>query len=786
MTKNKDPFVEREQEKYDNPVPSREFILDTLEKITTPQSRDQIIKRLKVKGEDQLEGVRRRLIAMVRDGQLIQNKAGDYVIVDDDLLVRGRVIGHPDGFGFLTPEKGDEDVFLHAKQMRQLMHGDRAVVQVVDVDNRGRPEGRVVEILERANQTIVGRFFKESGICFVRPDNKRLNQDIFIAPDYTMNAEAGQIVLCEIAEHPSKHNQAIGHVVEVMGEHLGPGMEVDIAVRAHSLPHKFPQEVVDQASKFTTTVPEKAKEGRIDLRDLPLVTIDGEDAKDFDDAVYAKPTPTGMKLWVAIADVSAYVIPGEPLDDEARNRATSVYFPGTVIPMLPEVLSNGLCSLNPHVDRLCMVCEMLLDQEGKVKRSRFYPAVMNSHARLTYTQVAEWLDEPAKIPEELREGILALKDVYGLLRKRRDRRGAIDFETVETQIQFDKQRKIEAIVPRERNDAHKLIEECMILANVQSAKFLIKNKMPGIFRNHQGPNEERLEKLGQFLGQLGLLMVGGRKPETKHYAQLLKEVQGRPDAHLIQTVMLRSMSQAAYEADNDGHFGLALEMYSHFTSPIRRYPDLLVHRMIKHILDGGKASNFELGKPQMQSLAEHCSMAERRADEATRDAMDSLKCQFMQDKVGEKFTGIISSVTSFGMFVELKGVYIEGLVHITSLKNDYYHYDPVTHAMTGERSGVRFQLGDEIEVQVAQVNLDDKKIDLVLGDDFKAPTRKEGRVRKARSAAAETKTDNPWEKRGKKRKSNDDGKKPRRGKNTSAKKSGKKAGKKPAKKRTKR
>jgi len=719
-TKSKDPFAEREAQRYANPVASREYIMQLLEQSGVPLTREQISKALHLRGDDQLEALRRRLRAMERDGQLIYNRRGGYGLAHKMDLVRGRVVGHPDGFGFLIPEDGGEDLFLPTHEMRAVFHGDRIVARVAGMDRRGRREGAVVEVLQRGNEQVVGRLFVEAGIGFVVPDNKRINQDIVVPADQQYGAKHGQIVSVQLIEQPAKHRQAIGRVVEILGDHMAPGMEIDIAVRAFGLPQQWSALVEAEIEGLTPVVPEQAKQGREDLRELPLVTIDGEDARDFDDAVFCEPHGKGWRLIVAIADVSSYVSPGTALDAEARERGNSVYFPDNVIAMLPEVLSNGLCSLNPEVDRLCMACELLIKPSGRVAEYRFFQGVMRSHARLTYTKVAAMLQDG---DEALRQQYAALvphlEQLYALfsvLHAERNKRGAIDFDTTETRVVFGENRKIERIVPVVRNDAHRLIEECMLAANVAAADFLLKRRMPGLFRVHEGPAAQKLTDLRAFLGELGLQLSGGDEPEAKHYAKLLDSVRGRPDAHLIQTVMLRSLAQAMYSPKNLGHFGLAYDAYAHFTSPIRRYPDLVVHRAIRHAIAGGKGREFMYSEEQLHNLGEHCSMTERRADEATRDAMDWLKCEYMLDKVGEEFDGIVTSVTSFGLFIELNDIYVEGLVHVTALSNDYYHHDPVHHRLVGERTGRVYRLADGVRVKVARVDLDERKIDFALVD----------------------------------------------------------------------
>ncbi len=729
-----DPYFPREKEKYGRAVPSREFIMQYLEERGMPLTAEELGNEWQADDDWEMDSIGRRLKAMERDGQLIRNRRGGYGSVSKMDLIKGRVIGHPEGYGFLVPDEGGEDLYISPRRMRQLLHGDRAVMRVAGIDRRGRREGALVEVLERNTRQAVGRFLQESGIGFVVPDNKRINQDILVPVGSEGGAKSGQIVIVEIIEQPSKYSRPIGRVKEVLGDHMAPGMEVQIAIASHAIPTEWPAALLVEIRHFGAEVPEFARQDRVDLRGLPLVTIDGITARDFDDAVYCERRGKHWCLLVAIADVSWYVRLQTNLDGEAQRRGNSVYFPDQVIPMLPEVLSNGLCSLNPQVDRLCMVCEMTISTDGNIIRSRFLEAVMRSRARLTYDAVAAMLverDERIRAQfAELLPHLEELYELYQVLHDARERRGAIDFETQETVIEYGPERKIERIVPTSRNDAHRLIEECMIVANVAAARFLQRHRMPCLYRVHEGPTSEKLEKLRGFLGELGLGLGGGDKPSAKDYAVLLERVRERPDFHLIQTVMLRSLAQAVYNPDNLGHFGLALEAYAHFTSPIRRYPDLLVHRAIRHVLGGGKAKDFTYSNPDMVSLGEQCSMTERRADEATRDAVEWLKCEFMSDKVGETFDGIVTAVTSFGLFVELREVYVEGLVHVTALHNDYYHFDPVGHRLRGERSGQIYRLGDALRVRVMRVDLDERKIDFELTAPDKPVSTRRGAKRR--------------------------------------------------------
>ncbi|OGT46637.1 MAG: ribonuclease R [Gammaproteobacteria bacterium RIFCSPHIGHO2_12_FULL_41_20] len=729
----KDPYAEREAKKYTNPIPSREFILDFLAERGQPATYHQLLDELGLAdGQDQ-EALRRRLIAMVRDGQLLQNRRGAYGPLGKMELITGRVIGHKDGFGFVTSDNGGDDLFLGPRQMRTVFHGDRVVVRVSSVDTRGRREAVVVEILEHAIQQLVGRFFVESGAAFVEPVNQRIAHDILIPLDAKGGAKHGQMVVVAITTQPSLHTRALGKIIEVLGDHMAPGMEIDVAIRNHSLPCTWEEDVLAEAAKFSPVVEKSAWVGRTDLRHLPFVTIDGEDAKDFDDAVYCESQARGgWVLYVAIADVSHYVKSGTAIDREALNRGNSVYFPGKVIPMLPEVLSNDLCSLNPHVDRLAMVCEVAINAKGQLGRCRFYEAVFESYSRLTYTQVHAMIEKNDAALRtryaELVPHLQRLYDLFDALHQTREKRGAIDFDLPETKIIFSEDRKIEKIVATERFNSHRVIEECMLCANICAARFLIQHKHPTLFRVHEGPSEEKLNDLRRFLSEVGLKLPVAREPKPEDYAKLLKSIQDRPDAHLIQTVLLRSLSQAVYSPENKGHFGLAYEAYAHFTSPIRRYPDLITHRAIKEVLHS-KAYAEDAGAV-LERYGEHCSSTERRADEATREAIDWLKCEFMLDEVGEVFSGVISGVTNFGIFVELAEIFVEGLAHISTLPDDYYQFDPIKHTLRGERSGRRFRLGDVVKVRVARVDLDEREIDFVLAEIPEPNTRRKKKARK--------------------------------------------------------
>lgn len=720
MTKQ-DPYLDREQQKYENPVPSREFILDHIKKRAKPANFSQLCSELDVYDSERQIAFKRRLRAMEREGQLHFNKHKYYVIPDDSGLVKGKVIGHRDGFGFLQVEGEPKDWFIARHQMNTVLHGDVVLAKAGSRGQGGKVEARIVKVLEGERAPIIGRYFVEHGMAVVVPEDPRITQDIIIVPGAEKGARHNQMVQIEITQSPSRHMNAVGKVTEVLGEHLAPGMEIEVALRNHEIPHQWPQEVEEQVAPLGEQVAEQDKQGRVDLRHLPLVTIDGEDARDFDDAVFCERKKSGgWRLWVAIADVSHYVQKGSPLDQEAINRGNSVYFPEQVIPMLPKVLSNGLCSLNPKVDRLCMVAEMTVSAAGKLSGYRFYQALMNSHARLTYTKVHAILEGDEKLREEYAPLVGHLQDLqqmYMALKAARQERGAIEFETLETRFVFNAQRKIESIVPVVRNDAHKLIEECMILANVSAARLLEKHEASALYRVHDEPDSEKLGHFRQFLGELGIENPFGDSPEPAEITAAIDKLADRPELGLIQTMLLRAMKQAVYQPDNIGHFGLALPAYAHFTSPIRRYPDLVVHRAIKAILkaQGQQTSGeYEYNDDEADQLGEQCSMTERRADDATREVADWLKCEYMQDHVGMHFGGVISSVTNFGLFVRLDDLQIDGLVHIANLGDEFFHFDGAKHCLVGEHSRTVYRMGDKISVQVASVSLEERRINLAL------------------------------------------------------------------------
>ena len=746
-----DPHAAREQGRYEHPIPSREVILGLLEAADAPMAFAGIAEELGLSGERDLDALGKRLRAMQRDGQIISGRRGAYGVPKRMDLLRCRVMGHRDGYGFARPLEGEaEDLFLSAREMYQVFDGDEVLASVAGLDRRGRAEGQIVEVLNRAHAKVVGRYMEESGIGFLLPHNTRIRNHILIPPKAKGGARHGQLVSVVLTDYPSATLGAKGEVEEVLGDHLDPGLEIDVAIRAHGIPWEWPDEVLREAGALGEEPAEADKAHRVDLRNVPFVTIDGEDARDFDDAVWCEEAPDGFRLRVAIADVSHYVPVGSALDEEASIRGNSVYFPERVVPMFPEVLSNGLCSLKPEVDRLAMVCDMQIDRSGQLQGYTFYEAVIHSHARLTYTDVGAVIENgwSPDVPAERGEEIERLYRLYQVLRSAREQRGALDFDTQETRILFDEQRKIAAIKPVRRNDAHKLIEECMLIANVATAQFLEALEQPALFRVHEGPSAEKLENLRAFLGELSLDLPGGLKPTPEHYQSLLATVEGRDDSHIIQTMLLRSLSQAVYQPENAGHFGLHYEAYAHFTSPIRRYPDLLVHRAIRSAIRGrGKNAHINRVKgavvlkreriypydtAAMVALGEQCSMTERRADDATREVDAWLKCEFLKDRIGEEFEGVIAAVTNFGVFVELSDLYIEGLMHVSALPGDYYHFDQAKQRLIGERTRQIFQLGGAVTVRVARVDLDDRKIDLELAGVAPSKRGKSGKSGKRR------------------------------------------------------
>lgn len=708
-------------QKFNTIIPEREEILTTLKKLKKPATFELLVEELTLSAHEQQEAFHRRLRAMERDGQIIFTRKKCYTLPEKLDLIKGTVIAHRDGYGFLYIGGGKPDLFIPYDQMQKVIHGDEVLVQQLHSDKKERTGIRIVRILKEAKSTIIGRYFIEEGIGFVIPDDNHISFDILVPQEKNMNAESGSIVVVELLQRPHRRIKALGQITEILGKNMMTDIAIDIAIRTHDLSAQFPIEVNQQITTYSDRVSEQEKQGRIDLTNLPLVTIDGEDARDFDDAVHAIRTKNGWKLFVAIADVSHYVRIQTPIDKEAYQRGTSVYFPTKVIPMLPEFLSNGLCSLNPNVDRLCMVCEMDISTTGALQHYQFYEAIMKSHARLTYTEVAaifEQQSEPLQQYETLIPHLFELRSLYLVLEKVRNERGAIGFETEEPKFVFDKENRIKHVERAQRNEAHKLIEECMIMANVAAAQFAEENKEPILYRVHDVPSEESVTKVRTILNSLGLSLKGTKIPTPKDYANLIDENKNHLAQDIITTILLRSLRQARYQPDNKGHFGLALTEYAHFTSPIRRYPDLLLHRSLKSILAKknkvaiNSANNYTFD--EMLVSGEHCSTMERKAEEASRDVINWLKCDFMMTHIGDVFSGSISSVTNFGFFVRLDDLFIDGLVHVTTLENDYYEFRPDTIELVGTASGIAYGLGDKVVVNVDAVHLDERKIDFSL------------------------------------------------------------------------
>lgn len=712
-------------ETYKHPIPKRGAILDFLRDAGQPLKAEALMRGFDLKGQRMRTRLMDQLNQMVRAGQIIENRRDEFCLLEKLELITGTVSGHPDGFGFLRRDDGGDDMYLSAREMRAVFPGDRVAVRSAGLDRRGRQEGQLVEVLERGTHEVAGQFMRERGIGVVIPDNPKIVHRILIAKGEAGAARHGQIVVAKILDFPTHVEQATGKIVQVIGDPGQKGIATDIAIHAHGIPTDWPKAVRQQAKKLGREVSGDARKDRIDLRDINLVTIDGADARDFDDAVFCEPAGNGYRLLVAIADVAHYVEKGSPLDKQAIRRGTSVYFPDRVVPMLPEVLSNGLCSLKPKVDRLCMVCEMRVDADGKVSRSKFFEAVMRSAARLTYEQVNDFLtgQSQKQVPGAVHKGLRHLHEVFRLFAKNRRKRGAIELDIPQTRIEVDEHGAVTGISAVPRNDAHRLIEECMIAANVQAAKFLRKHRLAGLYRVHAKPDPDRFDELRQYLLGLGLKVPHPEHVQPRQLNNLIDQVRDRPDSVAISMALLRSMSHAEYTPKNIGHFGLALDAYAHFTSPIRRYPDLLVHRAIRHILHGGKAGNYGYEVATMEILGSVCSEHERRAEDATREVEAWLKCQYMETRIGEQYDGVIMGVTNFGVFVQLPELQIDGLVHVTSLQHDYYRFEAGSQSLIGDRSGTRYRLGDPLTVVVSRVDLESKRIDFQLAAESKRRKR---------------------------------------------------------------
>ncbi len=729
---NKDPYKQREARKYEHPIASREHILECLTRLGEPVAFKRLAKTLNIESTQDRDALRKRLGAMVRAGQLIVDRRNVYAIARKMELITGKVSAHPDGYGFVLVED-DEDIFLTRRQMRQVFHGDVVTARIRSQNKRGKTEGEIVEVVERHTEQLVGRYYVANDITLLEPLNNRINHEVIIRDNGKLTCEIGQIVVARVVQQPSLHGVVMAEVEEILGDHLTPGIEVEIALRNNDIPVEWDDEVIAQVDKMPSKVRPADKVGRFDLTELPFVTIDGEDARDFDDAVYCEPKERGgWRLYVAIADVAHYVKPGTDLDNAARERATSVYFPQYVVPMLPEKLSNGMCSLNPEVERLVMVCEMTISSQGRVSGYVFYEGVILSHARLTYTEVAEIISEDADGPHrtaraDIVEHIDELHNLYKMLVRQRKKRGAIEFESTEVHFQFSEAGRVQGIAPRPRNTAHKIIEECMLCANVSAARLISQQKQPGLYRVHEPPEFEKVEFLQAFLARFGVNLQFGDTIKPEDYQQVIEQLKDKQNGQVLQMSLLRSMNQAVYQMENKGHFGLGYAEYTHFTSPIRRYPDLLTHRLIKSEIYSPRASNktLRIGRAKkiddypydvekMLALGAHTSFAERRADSAVYEVLEFLKCDYISDRVGEILPGVVTGVTKFGLFVELTDIFVEGLVHVSTLVGDYYHYDQGSQCLTGERSKVVYGMGDMVEVQIARVNVDERKVDFEI------------------------------------------------------------------------
>lgn len=729
MSKNKheskDPNFDRELETYENPVPSREFILTTIKSFPKPRKMNYLISHFELDDQpDLIEGLRRRLKAMIRDGQLVKLRVGFVPVSSEEELEGELHFAKEREVYCITDEQ--RKIPLLPGTLRGCFEGDRVKVKVRNIVDSEESYGRIIEIVEAQEKTVVGRFYKERNFYKVVPLEKNIFQHISIPKTKTGKAKDDDIVVVKLSRDIEElsYGGLEGEVIEVLGDYTSPGIEIDMAIKKFNLPNAWPKAVEKLSKELPKIITPQSKRNRENLIDVPFITIDGEDAKDFDDAVFCEPTKSGWKVSVAIADVGHYVKHNTPLDKEAKLRGNSTYFPNRVVPMLPEGLSNQLCSLKPDEERLTMVCHMSVNKEGRVTRSNFTRAVIRSHARLTYNKVAKIYEGDVKLTEQYSEvlpNIMALREAYTVLCAQRRKRGALDLETVDNLILFNDDGKIDKIIPVYRNDAHKVIEECMLAANVCAARLILRHKKPGLFRVHDDPPLKKLTQLKAFLSELGMSLKGNQdKPDAAAYADILYQAKERPDRHVIETMVLRSLSQAQYRAQNVGHFGLAYPQYVHFTSPIRRYPDLIIHRILAAII-AEKDKNV-YSTETLEALGEALSVTERRSDEASRDATFALKCHYMQDKVGEDFEGVVSGVTAFGLFIELKDIYIEGLIHVSQLGHEYFHYDPVKHIMVGEHSRQTYQLGQEVKVKVVRVDMEEKKIDFELLDKGKAAT----------------------------------------------------------------
>lgn len=721
---NKDPHFLREARRYKNPIASREFILAHMETVGEPVSFGRLAAELTLETESERDALRLRLGAMVRDGQIVTDRRNRYAIAGKLALTGGKVSAHRDGYGFVVRDDDGDDIFLSRRQMRAVFHGDRVLVRLRGRDRRGRDEGEIVEVLERNTSQLVGRVYFENSVALFEALNRRVDHEMLIQGD-PGDLKPGQVVVATVTRQPAPHGMPSVEITEILGEHLTPELEVEIALRNNDIPFEFPDEVIEEADRLPTRIARAHLDRRHDLRRLDFVTLDGEDARDFDDAVYCEKRRGGWRLYVAIADVAQYVKLGSTLDDEALRRGTSVYFPQYVVPMLPEKLSNGLCSLKPGVDRLVLVCDMTISRAGRVGSYLFYEGVIRSKGRLTYSDVGRWVEEGG-FPRH-GENLSQLYGLYLALASRRKKRGALDVETSEVKFLFDAKGRVEGVSPLVRNHAHKMIEECMLCANVSAARLLTGSQLSGLYRVHEKPEPEKVTLLRNFLATVGCSLGGGEAPQPADFQAAAGQLADKPDGAVLQVALLRAMQQAVYASENLGHFGLAFKEYTHFTSPIRRYPDLTIHRLIKSLIHSAsppkgvdrpgspsKGHRYPYGPEEVARLGEHLSFTERRADDAVYEVLEWIKCDFVSDRVGDDFRGLVTGVSGFGIFIQLDDLFVEGLVHVSTLTEDYYHYDQATRLLVGERTRQVFGMGDRVSVQVVRVDVDERRIDLEL------------------------------------------------------------------------
>ncbi|MFC5540892.1 ribonuclease R [Ureibacillus sp. FSL K6-3587] len=693
-----------------------------------PLKVDELEEVLGIETADEFKELVKALVRMEDQGYIVRSRSNRYGLPERMNLLRGKFIGHSKGFGFVTPEEeGLDDIFIPPHEVNGALNGDIVLVRVLKESSGEKREGTIIKVVERSKTTFVGTYQANRGFGFVVPDDKRLNMDIFVAKEDSLGAVDGHKVVVEVTNWPSEIKSATGVIIKILGHKNDPGVDILSIIYQHDIPPEFPEEVLKEAAKVPDVIAEEDLVGRRDLRNETIVTIDGADAKDLDDAVTVTKNEDGTyKLGVHIADVSYYVKEGSLLDKEAYKRGTSVYLADRVIPMIPHRLSNGICSLNPQVDRLTISCEMIIDQNGNVIEHEIFPSVIRTTERMTYSDVYKILEEENEALIERYKPLVPMfkemKELALILRKKRMNRGAIDFDFEEAKIVVNEEGWPIDVVLRERTIAERIIEEFMLCANETVAEHFHWMEVPFLYRIHEDPKPEKLQRFFEFITNFGLIVKGtGNSVHPKALQEILESIKGLPEEPVISTMLLRSLQQARYYPESIGHFGLSTDFYTHFTSPIRRYPDLIVHRLIRTYLFEGDVSKQTIFKwaQVMDEIADHTSECERRAVDAERDVESLKKAQYMSDKIGEEFVGIVSSVTNFGIFVELPNT-IEGLVHITNLTDDYYHFDERQMIMVGEYTGRIFRIGDEVKVRVANVNLDESSIDFEIVDMVKS------------------------------------------------------------------